>query len=245
MVLVQERALRILTVIPARGGSKGLPGKNTRPLAGIPLLGHSIRCARAAGLVDVIVSTDSLEISEVAKAQGGEVPFIRPTELATDAAAMMPVMAHAVTTMEAAGRRHDAVLLLDPTSPGRLPEDIVAAQALLASDPDAMGVVAVSRPHFNPYWVGVTAPGGALQPAFPGLAKAARRQDLPPFLRINGALYLWRREFVLAGVHWSAVRMLPLEIPESRAFSIDTLEEFEMAEWLIVSGRIALPWAWT
>lgn len=237
--------MRILTVIPARGGSKGLPGKNIRPLAGLPLLGHSIRCAKAAGLDDVIVSTDSLEIAEVAKALGAEVPFIRPAELATDAAAMMPVMAHAVKTMEAAGLRHDAVLLLDPTSPGRLPEEIAAARAILSADSDAMGVMAVSRPHFNPYWVGVTAQAGALQPAFPHLAKAARRQDLPPFFRINGALYLWRREFILAGVHWSEVRMVPLEIPESRAFSIDTLEEFEMAEWLIASGRVALPWGRT
>jgi N-acylneuraminate cytidylyltransferase len=235
--------MRLLTVIPARGGSKGLPGKNTRPLAGLPLLAHSIRCARLAGLIDVIVSTDSPEIADVAHAHGAAVPFMRPHELATDAAAMMPVIEHALLEMESrAGERFDRVLLLDPTSPGRLPSDIEAAHRILDGDDAAMGVVAVSRPHFNPYWVGVTPIDGAMQPAFPEQARAARRQDLPAFFRINGSLYLWRRDYVVSRSHWSEVRILPYEIPESRAFSIDTLEEFEMAEWLLTTGRLELPW---
>jgi len=234
--------MRILTVIPARGGSKGLPGKNIRPLAGLPLLAHSIRCARLAGLEDIIVSTDSAEIAEVARAHGAEIPFMRPAALASDSAAMMPVIEHALKAMEHIGGRFERVLLLDPTSPGRLPDDIVAANALLDGDIAASGVVAVSRPHFNPYWVGVTTHEGAMQPAFSALARSNRRQDVPAFYRINGALYLWRREFVLSGAHWSDVRMLPLEIPEARAFSIDTLDEFEMAEWLMTSGRMTVPW---
>jgi N-acylneuraminate cytidylyltransferase len=209
----------------------------------MPLLAHSIRCARMAGLVDVVVSTDAPEIAEVARVHGAAVPFMRPAELASDAAAMMPVIEHALVAMESAtGTPFDRVLLLDPTSPGRLPEDIASASRLMDEDTEAAGVVAVSRPHFNPYWVGVTSVNGAMQPAFPALACAARRQDLPPFLRINGSLYLWRRDFVVSRKHWSEVRMVPLEIPEGRAFSIDTLDEFDMAEWQITSGRLALPW---
>ncbi len=235
--------MSVLTVIPARAGSKGLPGKNIRPLAGLPLLAHSIRCAHLAGLTDVIVSTDSAEIADVARAYGAMVPFMRPAELATDSAPMMPVIEHALLSFESSvGSHFDRVLLLDPTSPGRLPGDIASANRILDEDGSTMGVVAVSRPHFNPYWVGVTAVDGVLQPAFPALARAGRRQDLPPFFRINGSLYLWRREFVLSGQHWSDEKMAPLEIPEARAFSIDTLEEFEMAEWQVTTGRLAMPW---
>jgi len=234
--------MKTLVVIPARGGSKGLPGKNVRPLAGLPLLAHSICCAAASGHRDVIVSTDSPEIAEVAKAHGARVPFMRPQELASDTAAMMPVIHHALTSMEALGEPYDSVMLLDPTSPGRLPDDIRTAGRLLASDSEAAGVVAVSRPHFNPLWVGVTTESGRMQPLFPEFARSSRRQDLPSFFRINGALYLWRRDYVMSGAHWAEVKMLPLEIPESRAFSIDTLEEFQMVEWLLGAGQLVLPW---
>src|SRR4051812_8742805 len=112
-----------LAVVPARGGSRGLPGKNVRPLAGLPLLVHSLRCAALApDVTRTVVSTDSAEIAQVARAHGADVPFLRPAELATDEAPMMPVLAHAVAAVEAEeGRAYGSVLLLDPTSPGRTP----------------------------------------------------------------------------------------------------------------------------
>lgn len=235
--------MRVLTVIPARGGSRGLPGKNIRSFAGLPLIAHSIRCAQLAGLTDVIVSTDSDDIASVARTHGATVPFTRPAELATETAPMMPVIEHALARVEQMSDvRFDCVVLLDPTSPGRVPEDISRAMRLLDGDAQAHGVVAVSRPHFNPYWVGITLDEGAMRPVFPELARGVRRQDVPAFYRINGSLYVWRREFVVSKTHWSERRMLALEIPESRAFSIDTLEEFESAEWLVISGRVSLPW---
>jgi CMP-N,N'-diacetyllegionaminic acid synthase len=234
-----------LAVIPARGGSKGLPGKNIRPLAGIPLLGHSLRCAAMCSrIARTVVSTDSREIARTAGDLGGVVPFLRPPELARDDTPMMPVLAHALREMEEReGREFATLLLLDPTSPGRIPKDIEGALELLAEDPAAMGVVACSRPTFNPFWVGVVDVNGYMAPAFPDASKYERRQDVPPFFRINGALYLWRREFVLRdSPRWTEAPHRLLEIPESRAFSIDDLYEFQLASLQLAHGLITLPW---
>src|SRR5690348_11806624 len=131
-----------LAVIPARGGSKGLPRKNIRPLAGLPLLVHSLRCtARVPRIARTIVSTDDAEIAEVARAHGGDVPFIRPAELARDDTPMLPVLKHALLEVERLeGRTYGSLLLVDPTSPGRLPGDIDSAFAILDADASADGV---------------------------------------------------------------------------------------------------------
>jgi CMP-N,N'-diacetyllegionaminic acid synthase len=235
----------VLAVIPARGGSKGLPGKNIRPLAGLPLLAHSLECARRSKrIARVVVSTDSEEIAKVAKAHGGDVPFMRPPELAQDSSPMMPVLAHALATVEKLeGRKFGALVLLDPTSPGRLPEEIDSAIELLAGDGECRGVVACSKPTFNPFWVGVVEKRGYLAAAFEGGDKYERRQDVPPFFRINGSLYVWRSDFVReAPETWLKFPHRMLELPELRAFSIDDLNEFRVAESLIASGVITLPW---
>lgn len=234
-----------LAVVPARGGSKGLAGKNVRPLAGLPLLVHSLRCAAATPrIARTVVSTDSAEIAEVARQYGGDVPFLRPAELARDDSPMMPVLVHALSQIERAeARQYGSVLLLDPTSPGRTPDDISAAFARLDADRGADGVIACSRPTFNPFWTGVVEEHGVIRSAFPGGFDHVRRQDVRPFYRINGALYLWRRAFIAGGaVRATDGRQLLLEIPEARAFSIDDQAEFELAEAVIDRGLIELPW---
>lgn len=234
-----------LAVIPARGGSKGLPGKNIRPLAGLPLIAHSLRCAALCPRITrTIVSTDSEEIAAVARAHGGDVPFLRPAELAGDDMGMMPVLQHALQTAEQQdGRRYESLLLLEPTSPARFPIDVEQAFEKLAADPTADGVIGCSRPSFNPFWVGVTVQeDGVLVPAFPGTEKYVRRQDVPPFFRVNGVVYLWRREFLMKTTSSYAGRRLLLEIPESRAFSIDDADEFRLAEIMIERRMIELPW---
>lgn len=234
-----------LAVIPARGGSKGLPGKNVRPLGGLPLLVHSLRCAALVPrLGRVVVSTDSEPIAAIARAAGADVPFLRPAELATDQSPMMPVLAHALAEIEGlCAHSFGSVLLLDPTSPGRLPEDIERAFALLEADPAAAGVIACSRPRFNPFWVGVVERDGYMAPAFEAAPSYRRRQDVPLFLRINGALYLWRSSFVrTASDDWSIAPHRALEIPEERALSIDDLWEFQIAELMLSSGLLRLPW---
>jgi CMP-N,N'-diacetyllegionaminic acid synthase len=232
----------ILAVIPARGGSKGLPGKNIRPLGGLPLIAHSIRLAKMCPeIARCIVSTDDPQIRDVAIAHGGDVPFLRPPELARDDTPMTPVLQHALAECEGAdGRMFGSLLLLDPTSPGRLPSDVARAVELLDSDPAAQGVIACSQPTFNPFWVGVVEKGAYMAPAFEG-PEYQRRQDVPKFMRINGSLYLWRRDFLASGASWRDAPHRALEIPEARAFSIDDLYEFQLAEQLVAAGLVELP----
>jgi len=235
-----------LAIVPARGGSKGLPGKNIRPLAGLPLLVHSLRCAGlTTGITRTIVSTDSPEIAAVARTHGGDVPFLRPAELARDDTPMMPVLAHALAEIERQeGRRYETVVLLDPTSPGRLPEDIDGSLGSLQADADADGAVACSEPHFNPLWVGVFEEGGGyMRPAFDTGASYGRRQDVPRFLRINGACYVWRSDFVRrVPEHWRLGKNRIWEIPEERAFSIDNQFEFDLLDLLLQNGKLSFPW---
>ncbi|EWT01120.1 acylneuraminate cytidylyltransferase [Intrasporangium oryzae NRRL B-24470] len=240
---------RILGVIPARGGSKGLPGKNLRELFGLPLIAHSIRAAAMTPVVTrCIVSTDSEQIAEVARRFGGDVPFLRPAELAGDDAPMAPVVRHALEHVEREeGRAYDAVLLLDPTSPARVPDQLTAAARRLAEHPGLDGVISVSEPTFNPVWVGVKpdgSPSGALTRFFESGAGVTRRQDAGRFLRINGNFYLWRADFVrrLEASWFDEGRHAGAEIPESQAFSIDDEYEFRLIEALIVAGIITLPW---
>ncbi|WP_076259342.1 cytidylyltransferase domain-containing protein [Intrasporangium flavum] len=242
---------RILAVIPARGGSKGLPGKNIRPLAGLPLVAHSVRAAAMTPEVTrCVVTTDSEEIADVARAHGGEAPFLRPARLAGDDAPMAPVVRHALEWVEAdEGRAYDAVLLLDPTSPSRVPAQLAEAARRLADDPALDGVIAVSEPTFNPVWVGVrpadaSRPDGPLTRFIDAGTGITRRQDAARFLRINGNFYLWRADFVrrLEASWFDEGTHAGLEIPEAQAFSIDDEYEFRLIEALVGAGLITLPW---
>ena len=240
----------MLAIIPARSGSKGLPGKNIRPLAGLPLIAHTIKCVRMTPEVKrCIVSTDSKQISDVAVTHGGEVPFLRPPELALDDTPMMPVLQHALRKMEERdGHRYESVLLLDPTSPGRTPADLARAAALLEEDSECVGVVGVSEPHFNPRWTCVEEKNGYAVLAFAGGKSYTRRQDVPPVYRINATLYLWHRDFLLsASAEWlsSGAKIRMLIVPEERAIHIDTAEDFRMAELFLREGIVNLPWLQT
>lgn len=233
----------VLGVIPARGGSKGLPGKNLRPLAGLPLIAHSILFARLCCEIDCcIVSTDSEEIAAAARLYGSEAPFLRPSALSADETPMWPVLQHAVREMEArGGQRFASVLLLQPTAPCRLPEDVSRAIAMLQSDNHAVGVVAVSEPEFNPRWVCVEERDGYMKPLFQ--ETYVRRQEVPAVYRVNGLLYLWRRDHVLnAAAPQYEEKHLMLVVPELRAGDIDTERDLLMIELLIRERMIQLPW---
>ena len=236
---------RILAVIPARGGSRGLPGKNLKELGGVPLVGHSIAAARTVPAVDrTIVSTDDEEIAAVSRSLGADVPFLRPAELSTDTAPTGPVIAHALAVAEADGGPYDAVLLLEPTSPVRDPARLAEAVDLLSSHPDADGVVSVSVPGFDPVSTGVEVDaGGTIRRAFPEAAGQTRRQDSArTFLKLNGNFYLWRADFVRRLQHsWlDEGSFLAVEIPESQAFSIDTPYDFALVEAVVAAGLVEL-----
>lgn len=235
--------LPVLAVIPARGGSKGLPGKNTVEFAGLPLIAHSIRLAQMCPEIsECIISTDSEKIASVARAQGGDVPFLRPSELARDETPTWPVLQHALATIEALRKKEfGSVLLLQPSNPSRLPEDVTRAIEILGANDRAMGVVSVSEPPFNPRWVCVEEQDGYLASAF-SEEMFNRRQDVSTVYRINGLLYLWRREHILhSSGPWSGPHKMMI-VPESRVVDIDTPHDLAVAEALVREGIIKLPW---
>lgn len=235
---------RLLAVIAARGGSKGLPGKNIRPLAGLPLIAHTVEFAKLCPQITrTIVTTDSAEIAAVARAHGADVPFLRPAELAKDETPMWPVIRHALAEAEKDGSRYDDVLLIDPTTPCRLPEDIKGALDLLAARPEADGIIGVSQPEFNPLWNLWMVKDGWMETVNPDSGKYTRRQDAPTVYRVNASLYVWRAAFVRAReTTWRGGKILPYELPDWRCIHIDDVHEFERAELFIKAGFLKLPW---
>jgi N-acylneuraminate cytidylyltransferase len=217
-----------------------------RELAGLPLIAHSIRLAQhCPQITRAIVSTDSEDIATVARQFGGDVPFLRPAVLAQDDTPMWPVLRHALQVVEEAeGHHYTYLLLLDPTSPGRLPEDIAQALSRLQSVPTADGIIGVSQPGFNPIWHCVIERDGWMADLIPEGALYGRRQDVPAVYRINASLYIWRTDFVRRTPDdWRTHgHHLLYEIPEARAFHIDDAVEFERADLLIRHGVITLPW---
>ena len=227
---------RTIATICARGGSKGLPGKNIRLFDGKPLVVHTIDQALACPLIDAVyVSTDDETIPPVAPAPGAKVPYMRPAELATDQAAKLPVIEHLVQHLESLGQSITRIVDLQPTSPLREVSDITAA---LAAHPQAPLVMSVREAADNPYFnlVETGADGWA------HLCKGGgntRRQDAPDVHALNGSIYVWQRVALShAAVHglWS-VDIGVYVMPRWKSVDIDDLEDFEYAEWLIARHR--------
>jgi N-acylneuraminate cytidylyltransferase len=222
---------RTIATICARGGSKGLPGKNIRDFAGRPLIAHTI--AHALGCPDieaVYVSTDDERIADAARAAGAVVPFLRPAELATDEAGKLPVIEHLVSHLERQGEAIARIVDLQPTSPLRDSADIAAA---LRARADAQLVVSVASAADNPYFNLVEQDSDGLVHLSKGQG-SARRQDVPPVYALNGSIYVWQRAALShAAVHglWS-VSVAPYVMPRWKSVDIDTLEDFEYALWL-------------
>lgn len=180
--------MRILALVPARGGSKRVPGKNVRPLHGKPLIVWSIASAMGAPEVcDVLVSTDDPAIAEVARGAGALVPWLRPSELATDTATSTDVALHALDWYENTKAGVDGLLLLQPTSPFRTTESIARAVELFRMK--GRTVVSVSPAADHPMWC-YRVEDGALRPFVDDPLSSARSQDLPPAFKLNGSIYL-------------------------------------------------------
>jgi N-acylneuraminate cytidylyltransferase len=238
--------MSVLAVIPARGGSKGLPGKNIRPFAGLPLIAHTIKFAAMCPEINrCVVSTDSPEIADVAAKYGCEVPSLRPMELAQDDTPLWPVLRHVLEQEKSRQpSNYDFLLLLDPTSPAREPADVAGSLRLLQDKPEADGVIGVSKPDFNPIWNCVIDKDGWMEGLIAQGPEYERRQDVPTVYRVNGSLYLWRTSFVRSQEDsWMREgKHLMHEIPEARAMSIDTADQFQRAELLVREGFIDMPW---
>jgi N-acylneuraminate cytidylyltransferase/CMP-N,N'-diacetyllegionaminic acid synthase len=186
-----------LAVIPARGGSKGIPGKNILPLLGKPLIAYTIEAARKAGLIGrILVSTDDPVIAKTASEFGAEVPFLRPPELARDETPTLPVLQHLLTQLKLSEHYEpEIIVLLQPTSPLRRAEDIDRAVTLLRQT-GADSVVSLCAAEHSPYWMN-RLEGDRVLPFLDNVPEYARRQDLPPVYRVNGAVYATRRRILM------------------------------------------------
>jgi CMP-N,N'-diacetyllegionaminic acid synthase len=237
--------MRVLGLIPARGGSKGVPRKNVRQLAGKPMLHYTAEAALSAvaigALARVILSTEDAEIADIGRACGLDVPFMRPPELALDETPMLPVVQHAIRFAQNGGHSYDAVCLLQPTTPLRSACDIERAVKLL-NDTDADSVISFVR-------VGdkhparmklVDGDGRVTNPPFAELMEGQRRQDLPPLYLREGSIYLTRVSVLLEQGSMSGRDCRALIMPEERAVNVDSMMDLVLAEQLLLRGREAL-----
>jgi CMP-N,N'-diacetyllegionaminic acid synthase len=228
----------IVAVVPARGGSKGVPRKNVKPLAGKPLIAWTIEAALAAPCVArVIVSTEDAEIAQVARAWGAAVPFVRPAALASDTATSIDVAMHALDWLCRTERAEPTcVLWLQPTSPLRTSEDIEAARTLQAEKhtPAVVSVCAAAHP---PQWLKRIGPHGELLPWQIGV-EPERRQDIGPVYQLNGAIYLTETTALRQHRTFAPDGALAYVMPPERSLDIDTPWDFHLAE-LILQDRYA------
>lgn len=215
---------RVLALIPARGGSKGLPGKNIREVGGRALLDWTIAAARASLHVDrVVLSSDDPAIMAVARACGCDVPFRRPDALATDVATTLDVVLHALDALP----EFDVLVLLQPTSPLRTAADIDAAVERMI-DTGASSCVSVCEVEQSPYWMYRIDNNGVLKPIIEQPHGASRRQDLPQVYVLNGAVYVADVERLRAARAFVTADTVAYPMPLERSIDIDTAADFEV-----------------
>jgi len=223
----------VVAVVTARGGSVGIPGKNIRPLAGKPMIAWTLDVAHACTkLSRVIVSTDDPEIARIARDCGTEVPFLRPPELATATASHLSVIEHALDWLESSSRLPEYVVLLQPTSPLRLPKDVDGAIAL-ALEKRAIAVIGVTKLDKHPFIAKKILPDGTLEDFVPNNCEDLRRQNLPPAYTINGAVYVNRSTALRSDRTFFPARAYGYVMPPSRSLDIDTPLDFFLVEQVL------------
>ena len=222
--------MKTLYIIPARGGSKGIPGKNIKPLAGKPLIAYSVEVAQQlAPDCDICVTTDDLEIIATVENMGLKVPFVRPAELATDHSGTYEVLLHALNHYEQHGISYDRIVLLQPTSPFRTVDDVNNCLKLYTPDIDM--VVSVKQASATPYYNAFeTAENGFLHIS-KGEGNYTRRQDAPPVWEYNGAVYV---------INTQSLRKMPLnKFPRRRMCEMSAEHSIDLdtpTDWLIAES---------
>jgi CMP-N,N'-diacetyllegionaminic acid synthase len=231
--------IRRLAIIPARGGSKGLPGKNLVQLSGKPLIAHTIEAARVASSLErIVVSTESPEIAEISRQYGAEVPFLRPSELAGDDTPTLPVLQHVLAELEATeGCKPEIIVLLQPTSPLRRSEDIDSAVALFERS-GADSVVSVCAAEHHPAWMR-RLEGDRVLPFLENGPEYTRRQDMPPVYRLNGAVYISRRRILMEENLILGQDTRGFVMDAESSVDIDTLFDLKVAALLMQERRNA------
>lgn len=232
---------RTLAIIPARGGSKGLPGKNILNLAGKPLIEWTINSALTSELLtDFIVSTDDISISEVAKKTGGNVPFLRPAELAGDSATSADVVLHCIAFFEQQGIFFDNIVLLEPTSPLRKRDDIDNALKLFYNNyENADGIVSVGKIHLENPSVVKYVENNMIFPVSVNASekKVTRRQDYPDYFFPYGVLYIIKTVVLKEKRSFYTDRIMPYYIERWQNYELDDIYDFYSIE-AIMNNKI-------
>ena len=225
---------RIIAIIPARSGSKGLRDKNIRILNGKPLIAYSIGAAQEAGIFDeIFLSTDSQEYADIAVKYGANVPFLRSDKLATDTASTWDCVKEALDHYYTMGKKFDIFVLLQPTSPLRIAQDIVAAvETMMLNNADA--VVSVSEADHSPLWYNTLPENKSLNGFLRPEILTKTRQELPTYYRINGAVYVVRTEHILRSQNIYDCNSFAYIMPRENSVDIDTLLDFSIAEHLLM-----------
>ena len=225
----------VLAIVPARGGSKGMPRKNVLELTpGRTLLHYVADAARGATRVDrTILSTDDPEIADVGRRAGLDVPFMRPRELAADETPMLPVVRHAIDLVMAGGWTPEYVVLLQPTSPCRRSTHIDDALSLLMTNgPDSVVTVVEVPKHLSPDYV-MKIEEGTLRPFLPEGARVTRRQDVRPAYYRDGTVYAFRRDTIERFGDIYGQRCVPLLIDARDSLSIDSPDDWAAAQRIL------------
>lgn len=222
--------MKVLAIIPARGGSKGLPGKNIRPLCGKPLIGWSIEQAKASKYItEIYVSTDSREIADVAESFGVKVPELRPAELASDTASSASFIIYTIEKLKNEGKEFDYVILLEPTSPLREVKDIDTAIELLHTHGEADSIVGVCKTECaHPVFL-VKIKNGFLSP-YLGNMEAIRRQELDELFYFEGTVYVSRINAFLEKKSFYHEKTIPYIVPKWKSFEIDDIDDWFIIE---------------
>jgi len=220
----------VLAIIPARGGSKGVPRKNVREVGGKPLIAWTIEEAKKSRYIDrLILSSDNDEIIAVARQWGCEVPFVRPVEFARDDTPGIKPVLHAI---EALAETYDYAVLLQPTSPLRTAADIDGCIAHCIQK-GAPACVSVTEPEHNPYWMFTIGEEGRLKPFVATEPLVPRRQDLPAIYALNGAVYVARREWLEEKRSYITEETLAYIMGRERSLDIDSENDLAVCAFLM------------
>jgi N-acylneuraminate cytidylyltransferase len=228
----------IIAIIPARGGSKRIPGKNIRLLAGKPVIAYTIAAARESGLFcRVVVSTDNLEVAEVARRFGAEVPFLRDANLADDFTPVSSVTVDALCRLDPAGDRFECVAQLMPNCPLRTSDDVLDSYRQFAKDSTHAQISVVRYGWQNPWWALRRNERCELEPLF-SEQMSARSQDQPELFCPTGAIWWARANRLRQTKTFHSEKRTGWEIPWQRGIDIDTFEDWAMAEVLVKTSTI-------
>lgn len=226
---------KVLAIIPARGGSKRLPRKNILPLAGKPLIAWTIEAAINSQIFcEVMVNTDDDEIAKVSSELGAKIPFIRPNELASDTASSNDVIKHTLLWYRGKGINFTEVVLLQPTSPLRSSDDIIAALDLY-NKKNASSVLSVCEVDHPTAWCNILDESLSLKGFIKENVSKLRSQDIDKEYRLNGAIYIFNVELFLAKISTVIEPSFAAIMPRSRSIDIDEKIDFDIAKAILTS----------